>query len=463
METPNSWTTIVENLADAARAGEHEAFFAAGQRLADSFVNATREDLDAAVVLLAPVLTEARGSLGGTLAQYIGSLVGMDGDATPVLDTLVERACTALDSTHLFVSLHEELVGPVPDRDDCGDREYEAFVSAAAHHISDPGRVAGGWMNATSWVQPVLVLLQRADVRRSLPQKERLTAAAIAAHDLLPDLAPWMLGLLRILDDDTVIVLHRETGVGFRATITGVADNFQLHTLLAAQVLPLLPAPRQGLFRRRDTGRLPDVPTSAMVAAADGSGEYAPEGGIVGQFNLVDAAGDWIWNEGRPDDIPLVDGVRVVVLDPPPYQRGWDSGRAYPLLRARVEVAPLPTAEATAWLSRVAPSKTFSETTSTAAPEWTGDMTVPLPTGRDVAGLVARVQALVEDGTTDLETEATVAREFSLTSDDAALVVGRFHGGAARAATGNEANLPDPAKDPIAYESYRQALQRTET
>ncbi len=90
-------------------------------------------------------------------------------------------------------------------------------------------------------------------------------------------------------------------------------------------------------------------------------------------------------------------------------------------------------------------------------------MTVPLPTGRDVAGLVARVQALIKDGTTDVETEATVARKFSLTSDEAAPVVGRFHGGAARAATGNETNRPDPAKDPVAYESYRQALQRTET
>ncbi|TDC27362.1 hypothetical protein [Kribbella albertanoniae] len=458
MALPESLRSIVDDLAAAARAKDSEGFFAAGQRLADAFDEATRQDLDAAVALLVPVLADAPQSLGGPLAEYVGSLVGMDGDVAPVLDVLVERACRALEGTRQFVVLYEELVGPVPERAACGAREYEAFAEAAAGRIDAPGAVARSWMYSESWVQPVLYLAQRADVRRTLPQRERLTAAAIAAEDDLPDYAPWLLGLLRILDDEPLVVLHRPTGATFRVTISGVADNFQLHTLLAAHLIPLLPVVRRGVLRRRDSSAVPAAPTPAMLAAADGSGDLAPAGGITGQFNLVDGTGAWIWNEGRPDEIARVDGVRVVVLDPAPYERGWNSGRAYPLLSASAEVAPLSDDEASTWLSRIAPAKPVDQATDDIG--WTDDLSMGLPEGGDVAGLVNFTLATNERGVSGDELEAAVAREFSLSAEDAALAVDRVFGGITRAATLNEANRPDPVKDPIAFESYRQALER---
>ena len=463
MAFPDALQTIVNDIAAAARGKDPEAFFAAGQRLADGFHEASRQDLDAAVTLLAPVLTDAPESLAGPLAQYLGSLTGMDGDAAPVLDTLVEHACRALEGTRRFVALYEELVGPVPERAECGEREYEQFVAAAASRVDDPGAVARSWMYAESWVQPVLFLGQRADVRRALPQRERLTAAAIAAEDDLPGLAPWLVGLLRILDDEPLVVLHRPTGTAFRVTISGVSDNFQLHTLLAAHIIPLLPVARRGVLRRRDSPGLPAAPTPAMLAAADGSGDLAPAGGLTGQFNLVDGVGAWIWNEGRPDEIPLIDGVRVIVLDPPPYQRGWDSGRAYPLLCASVEATPLPNDEARMWLSRIKPSKPLDQATKASeALVWSDDMSIALPSGRDVADVVNYTLAASARGVSGLELETAVAREFSLSAEDSALAVDRVFGGITRATTLNEANRPDPVKDPIAFESYRHALERSE-
>lgn len=361
MAATGALTPLAEDLAAAARSGDHDGFLPAGRRLADQVPQASRADLDDAVARIAPVLTEAPRSLGGPLAQYLGSLVGQEGDATALLPPLVERACEALEATLLFERLHEELVGPVPGRAACGDEEYGRFVAAAADRVEDPDALARSWMHAEEFVQALLVLSQRTDVRRALPQRARLTAAATAAQDVLPDLAPWLVGLLRVLDDETLVVLHRPTGAGFRVTTSGVADNFQLHTLLAAHVIPLLPAPRRGLLRRRDADALPEPPTAAMTAAADGSGDHAPAGGIEGRFNLVDATGAWIWNEGRPDEIPRTDGVRVVVLDPPPYARAWDAGRAYPLLRATVDVVPLPADDAASWLARVAPARTAQQ------------------------------------------------------------------------------------------------------
>ncbi|GAA2488272.1 hypothetical protein GCM10023100_08590 [Actinocorallia cavernae] len=49
-----------------------------------------------------------------------------------------------------------------------------------------------------------------------------------------------------------------------------------------------------------------------------------------GSFNLVSPTGEWVWNEGTPADIPVVDGARLLVLDPPPYQRSWPAGRFFP-------------------------------------------------------------------------------------------------------------------------------------
>ena len=70
----------------------------------------------------------------------------------------------------------------------------------------------------------------------------------------------------------------------------------------------------------------------------------------------MDAYGDWIWNEGRPADIPQLEGERVVVLDPPPYLRSWNAGRAYPLMHPSLTIDRiLTTDEAAHWLSIIKP------------------------------------------------------------------------------------------------------------
>ena len=153
-----------------------------------------------------------------------------------------------------------------------------------------------------------------------------------------------------MLDDEPLLVLDRGfagTGLGFRVTIGGIGDNFQLHTLLAAA---LIGDPARGLL----PGRAP----SAVVVAAAGTGDdVQPAGGLSGNWNLVDAYGEWIWNEGRPADIPHLDGVRVAVIDPQPYARTWNIGRQYPLMVPSVRIdAELPPAEATLLHARVKPS-----------------------------------------------------------------------------------------------------------
>ncbi|WP_354604817.1 hypothetical protein [Streptomyces panacea] len=98
-----------------------------------------------------------------------------------------------------------------------------------------------------------------------------------------------------------------------------------------------------------------DSPTAEAIAMCrDKDGQTL----TVGTYNLSAPDGSWIWNEGTPSDIPVVDGARLLVLDPPPYERSWPAGRYFPgmsgdLVLERV----LGRDEAESWYARVADPK----------------------------------------------------------------------------------------------------------
>ncbi|MET9626241.1 hypothetical protein ABZX92_02145 [Lentzea sp. NPDC006480] len=182
------------------------------------------------------------------------------------------------------------------------------------------------------WESTLVLPMQDEDVRHGLPHRSRLM-------ELVPS-DSWLHGLLQVVDLETLVVLHPLSGNGFEVTIGGLGDNFQLHTLLAYRLIPaFLPG---------------EPPLQAWVEAASVGEELEPAGGIQGQFELSDAFGETIWNEGRPADIPLLDGVRVVVLGEPAYARSWNAGRLYPLMTPMVDVNRELSADETAsWLAKV--------------------------------------------------------------------------------------------------------------
>jgi arginine/lysine/ornithine decarboxylase len=124
--------------------------------------------------------------------------------------------------------------------------------------------------------------------------------------------------------------------------MSGLADNFQLHTLLADALVG----------GGHIEGRAPSAEEVAVCRDAPGQ---VP---TTGSFNLVTPGGEWVWNEGTPADIPVVDGVRLLVLDPPPYERGWPAGRFFPgMTGALVLERVLDARETRGWLEHCAPAK----------------------------------------------------------------------------------------------------------
>jgi hypothetical protein len=174
--------------------------------------------------------------------------------------------------------------------------------------------------------------------------------------------AEWVALLLSVLHDEPFVAIDVPAHAGITGRMSGVADNFQLHTLL----MDAMPAPR-GLLRRRR----PRV-SAAAVDIARGEGPQELDETVTGAWNLYtyEALRDgrlpetdsldtehWIWNEGTPADIPILDGHRVMLLGPPAYVRTWNAARAFPDLPATLDHRTLESDEVEAWLRRMQQSR----------------------------------------------------------------------------------------------------------
>jgi hypothetical protein len=283
------------------------------------------------------------------LAQLTAGMVEAGADPFTTLDVLAERVSDGLEHAARFPASPGRSVAPCahpPSAADVDRLEQRVIraAPAAGLTVEEAGQITMSWFTINDWIPSLLLPLQQKRVRQALPHRARLTDAAAAMADHAEDV-PWLLGLLLVLNDEQIIVIHRDSGHVYEMTISGIGDNFQLHTLLAAT---LIGDPARGL--------IPGPPPHPAWIAAATDGEMAPPGRIRGQFNLATATGDWIWNEGRPADIPVVADRRIVVIDPPPYERTWNIGRAYPLMAPEIRLDRIqPPDEATTWLQRIAP------------------------------------------------------------------------------------------------------------
>ncbi|MBV1855556.1 hypothetical protein [Catellatospora tritici] len=347
--------TLVEYadaLSDAANAQDFEAYDEALKGIIQVGAAASREQADAALGRIRPLVETLPLSLAAGLARVAANLCLYGSDINVLVPVFVERACVAMDNTFVFNMSWDQLIGrpwPQPAREQAAIPDMRRFVDVACSRGVDKRQaveIAEAWAFAGAWVQPVLFLAQYQQVRAALPQRERLTEVVGVARHLFEQ-AHFLHGLLHVLDDEPLIVLHRQTGRGFRLRLTGVADHRQLHTLLAGLLIG--PESPGGLPGRRPAD-------SELVAATTGEVLDLDEP-ITGTIILNDAAGEWVWN-GIPAGIATVDGVRVVVIDPPTVERTWKTARIYPYLEPRIEFeGELASHEAATWLSRCAPPK----------------------------------------------------------------------------------------------------------
>ncbi len=161
---------------------------------------------------------------------------------------------------------------------------------------------------------------------------------------------PCVIAARGLLRDEPFVVIEPHTGLGIVGQMSGVADNYQLHMLL----LDAFPNP---------TAATRISQSHAQVAR--GEGPQQVPGNVTGAWNMYAATAlapgagwpepgtqHYIWNEGIPADIPVIDGHRCIVLGPPPYVRGFTACRLFDIPASLGSVRTLDRDSVEAWVSR---------------------------------------------------------------------------------------------------------------
>ncbi|MGY1499727.1 hypothetical protein ACW4TU_24655 [Streptomyces sp. QTS52] len=262
--------------------------------------------------------------------------------AEPILGGVHQDLLDALEFARRWTATgaaEDEL--PEPDQKNIDD----GLLARLGTDRHEATRLALAWCSVEEWQPPALAVLCRSAEVRSRYASALLPAcrdvAALERHDL-----KCLAHALAVLDDEPLIVLHRPTGTGFEVRIGGIGDNFQLHTLLAHVLV--------------GGGHVPgSTPSSESVRLAT---DPEPAQGrtqtvATGTFERLAPDGERIWNEGLPDDIPVVEGCRLLVLDEPIYERSWNADRFFPHLPGTAEVTRvLPADESRTWFARTSPA-----------------------------------------------------------------------------------------------------------
>ncbi|OIK23770.1 hypothetical protein [Streptomyces malaysiense] len=287
---------------DTARA-EHEF-----QQLHQHFQGAGAQETAQAAPRLAALLPEIPPGPRGTVAVIVGACVERGADPAVCAPRLLDGLAGTLAGVREFCERWAATGGgELPDPE--GEQDPGLFDRVGPE-------AALAWLTLPQWEMAGVAMLNHAAVRTALGT-DRRTALLTALREVQEASGHEFKCLhyaLLVLDDEPLIVLDRPTGTGFALRMSGLGDNFQLHTLLADVLI--------------GGGHLPGRAPSAEEAAVcrDQPGQVH----TTGSFNLVSPTGEWVWNEGTPSDIPVVDGTRLLVLDPPPYQRSWPAGRFFP-------------------------------------------------------------------------------------------------------------------------------------
>ena len=207
-------------------------------------------------------------------------------------------------------------------------------------------------VNLREWSLPAVAAWtrDRASLQRAVADTElRVQAERLARSD-----AGWLRTLLGVQLDATWLVLCPLQARGFWVVLDGLVSNHDLHALLAHAL----------------TARgIPGVSNPDDVIAFLQGRDVAPtQDHVAGTWNLYDAhaAGydlsqgraipteRWVWGEGIPNDVPPVDGTRVLLIGPPSIVRSWSLNRVFAALPSALNVrAELTPAEYDHWMTRL--------------------------------------------------------------------------------------------------------------
>lgn len=345
----------LQDLVDLARDGKSsdDDLRRAAQTLLEAVSRATPRDANAALASLAGHIGLDDVSRGAFLALVCGALVEEGCDPAPLIEPLNQRLHYLLESAAELADLCREQL-PEKSQDDDQDpaEEFDRVLGEVAGAMPLESEA---WQALRQFWRPAIAVYSVCPPARMAARHMRGLAARIAEFH---EGGHWLRLMLSVLDDEPMVVIEPATSTGILARISGVVDNFQLNVLLMDAF------PHVGTSgRRRVAKQVADV--------ARGDGPQQTEDTVTGAWNLyswqaiepdlnLPDTGDSgkgelrVWNEDIPEDIPVFEGRRAILLGPASYARNWRSQRMFDKLPARLECErQLDEREIHNWLQRM--------------------------------------------------------------------------------------------------------------
>ncbi len=307
---------------------------------------ASRAQLDEALAVLVERLQRAKlEDADGTphIAITGGTLVERGASAALLGTALLEHLPRVLSAARSFADRYFEGQQRRDDEEAAEDGDVIAFVDDQPllrprfrQLLLDdrPGGCAVAYLR--QWVLPTIACLTRS--RPLLERFVREDELPPRARRLGGSQAHWLCVLGQVQLAAPWLALCPLERRGFELRVDGVCTNFVLHALLGEALS------EQGITAARNPREVLDV--------VRGTRDREEAVTVQGVFDLHTRAAlpfllptrrpvpldHFVWNDGSPNDVPLLEGRRVVIAASPTVRRTWKAGRPFFALGSSVTV-----------------------------------------------------------------------------------------------------------------------------
>lgn len=282
---------------------------------------------------LEPIIEGTHPLIAAFVAVAGGALVEFGGKPDILLETILNRIETMLPRAYQFAHV-------------CAERQLKLDQQETLVELSQeyPAEV-NSWQALNHIYLAAVAMLSTSPEARDAGRSRQALMDGTRALFQISEGATWLYKILRVMDGESLIVLHPAYKRGYRITIRGIADNFQLHTLLA-----------DALIGEEADGWIPleERPDPQVVQIMQGEGQDTSlkARGFFNLYNWFAIEPDgtlhperarqrkaWVWGEGIPADIArFEDTERIIVLGPPLYKRTWNATRLFNSMKASLTV-----------------------------------------------------------------------------------------------------------------------------
>jgi hypothetical protein len=345
----------VKHLVEISKTGTDWELRQAVEAVLRAFKPKDAKGTKAAMAVLGKGVKAAEGRAAQVLLLALGALVEAGADPELAWPSIEHNLKATLEGASLFAQA-------------CLDRVDHLAMDEATKSEREPvkkkmPRETAAWDLVRSKCMAATACLARSPkLRAKVMKTQTLLKAAAPLIDYVEEVTAFS-KVMRVLDHESLVVIHVEQRKGWRFVMEDIATNVELYVLLLDHIVG---DPKKGLLKTKrpnpkavktikDPDRAPDEPvlqdvpfhTVAWPGLLPDGTLPEPTGKEVEHFN-------WVWLEGVPGEIPPFERERIILLQGPVMKRDVEVDVPYdPLLPALKPKGKLSTAEVDRMLAKM--------------------------------------------------------------------------------------------------------------